>query len=515
MTLLAVEIEDSLQAACREFTEATGWPLRFIPLATVEDAGLQTALQSDPDCCWFAEINDGIQRLGYLHISLPECGAADRSYLMICDLADLLARQLNRLAVTTRALTSRTQDVSTLLDIGRSAPRDEDLLRALQQLLRAAVQLTGFRTAGFFLLNPAANCLRLRCCYHLDYRQVPHPVRDLTTHPPDLNALANGGFIVRRQSGDAAGWLPSDSSIGQCVPVESQVGPLGTLWTYDRRMRTPSPQEVQMIESIAMQIANVLERAVLMQESRTQHRLKGELRLASQGQPRGLVCPLPAGSGIEAAARCTSRHEVGGDLFELIPISQGRTVLAVGDASGDSIPAAVVMSAVRGALRAIAGYGDELQPEQVMDRINKSLCGMTSPHQFMSLLYGVVDPRKMTLHYTNAGHPAPLLFRDGRSLDTRSHGMLVGVVEDATYQSSILGLRPGDILVCFSDGISEAMTHDRRMFRADGIIAAVQKRLPGSAEDVLMAIWSAMESHRDGGRDADDRTLLVIKMDET
>jgi sigma-B regulation protein RsbU (phosphoserine phosphatase) len=301
--------------------------------------------------------------------------------------------------------------------------------------------------------------------------------------------------------------------MGLCLPVESEAGPFGTLWAYDRRDRAPGQHEYHVLESIAAQIASVLERVVLKHESDMQHRMSRDLAVASESQSTDIVSNPAHDPRLDVAAACTSRYELGGDLCELLSLSHGRTAIAVGDASGDSVPAAMIMSAVRGALRSISlgPKHDTSQPDQVIHEVNRVLYGMTAAHQFMSLLYGVLDTASMRFTYTNAGHPPPLVGRDGRTQPLTSHGMLLGVVEKFDYTRSVVELRPGDVLVLYSDGISEAMSKGREMFRCDGIAEAVERHMAGTARDVLQAIWSKLETHTRGG-ESDDRTLLVIKL---
>ena len=153
-----------------------------------------------------------------------------------------------------------------------------------------------------------------------------------------------------------------------------------------------------------------------------------------------------------------------------------------------------------------------MQTELVMDRLNRALYSVTPSHQFMSFLYGVLDTEAMTFTYTNAGHPTPLCVRQGVVTSLTYHGMLLGINQFATYDHSVIRLSANDILVLFSDGIIEAMSRNRQMFRNDGIISAIKSQIDGSAQNVMQAIWRNFESHSVGGQEPDDRTLLVIKM---
>lgn len=514
---MATRISDAsgwIATVCRDFSQATGWPLQYTPAAAVEAAKLESRLQSDPECCWWAAVENGQGRAGFLHIDLPDDPERDHSFLAVCELGRIVADLLSRVLSTARQLESRTRDVTTLVDIGLSVPREQDLIDALNRLLRAALQLTGFRAAGFFLLDAAAEELNLRAFQQLDPLPLPFPQRDLADDPPDAEALAECRVLLHH--GDESNqnpWMPSGASTALCVAVHSESGPIGTLWAFDRRKRVPTGRESHVLESIAAQIAAVLERVVLLRENADGERLRSDLRVASQSQTADVLRELPPGAGFDAAAICTSRYELGGDLCELIPVDTRRTVVAIGDASGDGVPAAMVMAAVRGALRALSDSppGEALRTERVVDRLNKTLHSITPSHQFMSLLYGVLDPAAGSFTYTNAGHPMPLLVHRGEIKTLQSHGLLLGILPDAEYERSTLALSPGDILVFFSDGVSEAMNVRQKMFRQDGIVDVVRRHLDGTAHDLMQAIWDRLETHTAGGR-GDDRTLLVVRM---
>ncbi|MDA0836087.1 MAG: SpoIIE family protein phosphatase [Planctomycetota bacterium] len=517
MTTLKTDSERWIHRLCRQFSDATGWPLSY---RSVEFEQFADEQEPGESVCWHSDIHDGIERVGRLKIDLPERARNDRSYLAVVEIADVVGQMLNRLARSSRVLESRAQQVSTLVDVGKSFYLEQDLDGALQRLLAAGLELTGYRAAGFFLLNPNDQELGLRVQYRLDGQVFPFPKRKLAESPFDIQAITEGTVIVNRsQTPELACWLPMGTATGMCLPVQSSEGPFGTLWVFDRRSRTPSARIKHVLESIATQIASVLERTVLLHESETQQRFRRELQLACEGKPQEFRCFEAEDRRFEAALRSTSRAELGGDLCELIPYRSDQTAIAVGDASGDSIPAALVMSIVRGALHTLL---DETEGStcaddtiDVMQRINQALYLTTPPHQFMSMLYGVIDTSKMTFKYTNAGHPTPIFIRkSGEIVDVTSHGMLLGVMDRATYESSELELEPDDLIVCYSDGVSEAMSNSRKMFRSEGIMEAIQASTSSSAESVLQSIWNRLETHLSGGGRLDDRTVLVIKIRE-
>ncbi|HID23204.1 MAG TPA: hypothetical protein EYP14_12485, partial [Planctomycetaceae bacterium] len=210
-----------IRGVCRQFSEATGWPMHFRSID--EDAEEQDWLSASDDssCCWQGEIHDGRRLLGYLRLDLPVEAAQDRGFVTVRNLAELIAELLNRLCSTVRVLESRTREVSTLVELGLTVPRESDVLDAVLRLLRAVTRLTGFRATGFFLLDPSTSQLNLRISHQLDAQRIPDPHRDLKGSPPDLRALMTGTVWLRRDQPGDERWLPDGTAIGVGVAVET------------------------------------------------------------------------------------------------------------------------------------------------------------------------------------------------------------------------------------------------------------------------------------------------------
>ncbi|QDU02440.1 Phosphoserine phosphatase RsbU [Gimesia chilikensis] len=512
--VLTAQPLDWIHGLCDQFTEITGWPLHFTPAKPGERKSLEAELCQNAKYCWYESIEDGKRTLGYLYLTLPYETANDHMFVTAIKLAELVGGLISKIETMGSSLELKNREVTTLMDVGLSVTRQEGLQDALQKLLEAALQLTGFRAAGFFLLNSESNQLSLRVQYCLHTFEIPFHRRKLKESPPDLEAFAHDALIVNRhENPELADWLPEGCLTGVCVSVQSETGPFGTLWAFDRRARHLNERDVHILKSIGAQVSTILERAVLLKESQNQLRLKKELKVISESFPVELALERDWDREFQAAVQSISHHEVGGDLCEFIPLSPHVTCFALGDASGDSIPAAVVMASVRGALRTLTeGPIEQARDTQhVISRINTALYHTSLPHQFMSMLYGVIDTRARTFTYTNAGHPAPFWVHKGKITTLTSHGMLLGVTESNDYDYSVIPICKNDIIVGFSDGISEAMSSERKMFRSDGIMKVLENHIEDTADEVMRGIWSKLQQHLEGGNDGDDRTLMVVK----
>ena len=494
------------KATCAQFQDATGWSLEFVP---VESGG-----NHQETSCWTAEITNGQWRLGFLKLGLPDTPAKDSEFLAVTQLADLVAGLVNRVLQSNELLELRSRDIATLVRLSLSTPNEGSLLRTLQEILRACVQLTEFHGACFFLLDPKSNSLNIRGAYELDSTQVPYRKRDLSQIPPDLKVLTDGSVLLSRDQPDAAEWLPDGYSIGLGISVQSENVPLGTVWVFDRRRRTPNDRELQLLLSLGTHLAQILERVVLLRESATQHRLKRDLDQATEDDDDGII-EFDTPNGCDVVALCQSRYELGGDLCEIIKLNDSQTLIAVGDASGNSIPAAIVMTTVKGSLRALLPdiIRHRLTVEQAIERINIALHEITPAHRFMSFLCGILDTRKKTFQYSNAGHLAPLHVRNDQVQALNSHGLILGVHDGAKYGQSTLKLASHDQLIMFSDGIIEAQNHDNDLFGNEGVIRSIAGKNLGAAMDTLNAIWHGYSLHIAGAEEADDRTLCVVKID--
>lgn len=501
-----------INAICRRFSQATGWPLRYeaAPSRIVPSFGPRST-EGTP--LWQTELHGDNGLSGRLILDRPDDSLIEQEFPRILALSELLAELVSQAESAQWELECRSQELETLVDIGRLIPSEDNLSSALNRLVKASVQLTGFRSAAFFLLDPSGERFLLKAEYHQESRVIPFPERDQDMEAPDFTALENRrGVLSADRSPLDALWLPRGIATGVVLGVYLDDCPLGTLWAFDRRHREPEVREWHVLESIGAQLSSVFERTVLQHESAAEQRLRQDVRVASEQQAQGLFHNLPERIGFETAGFCTSRFELGGDLCEAIAFDEHRTVILLGDACGDSVPAAMVMSAVRGAVHSLVHPKDDhvLDASFMMERLNKTLHAVTPPHQFMSLVYLVIDTERRTLTYSNAGHPAPIHLHQGEVRELQSHGVLAGVIESATYGSSTLHIGADDLLILFTDGITEAMSDRCTLFRSRGIIDTVKDHRHHSPKRILEAITERLRAHT-GGITDDDRTLTVIR----
>ncbi len=272
--------------------------------------------------------------------------------------------------------------------------------------------------------------------------------------------------------------------------------------------------EIQLLSIVAGNSAGVIEQARLRAEAlekqrleEERRRLERELDLARDIQMSFLPSRALRIGGWEVIGRVVPARQVGGDAFDYFMVEGGRLCFAIADVSGKGVPAALLMSNVQASLRAFCD-GRQTVPDAIR-HINQSVA-RSANGKFITLFYGELEPDGR-LRYTNAGHNYPLLRRgDGSVEELREGGLPLGLFEDADYRQGETRLAPGDGLLLYSDGISEAIDLRGQEFGEDrlaGLWKAFRGRAPGEAIDLVM---TEVERFRGAAAQSDDMTLVVL-----
>ena len=305
-------------------------------------------------------------------------------------------------------------------------------------------------------------------------------------------------------------WDESVRSI-MCVPMVARSKLVGTLTIYNKKDASGFTEEDQRLVAIlAAQSAQVLENARLHEEERELQQFQEELRLANQIQSKLLPQQMPELAGYDAAGTSSAAHSVGGDFFDFVPIDDGRLCFWVGDVAGKGLPAALTMATVQATLRGNTASTHDVS--DVLSRANRFLCANTTRNVFVTLFFGILDPKTDVLRYGNAGHNRPLLLKDGRTPETLSHGDLVlGCSEDVVYEERSVRLTAGDMLVVYSDGINESMNLYREQFGDQRLIEALRAHGSRSSAGIISAVVESVRKHAGRAPQTDDLTIVVIR----
>jgi sigma-B regulation protein RsbU (phosphoserine phosphatase) len=243
-------------------------------------------------------------------------------------------------------------------------------------------------------------------------------------------------------------------------------------------------------------------------------RLNREVEIAREVQERLFPQKLPVIAGLDYAGHCRPALGVGGDYCDFLALPQGHLGVAVGDVSGKGIAAALMMASLQASLRGEATRAPESLAAAVAN-VNRLVYEASSANRYATFFYGQYDPRARKFDYVNAGHNPPMLFHcsGGQWAVTRLDvgGTVVGLLETYAYEQGSVSLIQGDILVAFTDGISEAMNSADEEWGEARMIDTIQRCDGLRAQEVLQRILSAADAFVAGAKQHDDMTLVVLR----
>jgi sigma-B regulation protein RsbU (phosphoserine phosphatase) len=281
----------------------------------------------------------------------------------------------------------------------------------------------------------------------------------------------------------------------------------GRQWTQD---------DIELLSIVAGHSAGVIEQARLRVEEEAKKRLEEEakridheLDQARTAQMRLVPARPLRFAGWEVSGRVTPARRVGGDSFDYFVVGGRRLGLSIGDVSGKGMPAALLMMTAQGYLRVYCNSDRPLTEK--IGLLNQGVAQSAEPGKFITLFYGELDPEAGVLRYVNAGHNYPLLRRADGSLEPLVEGgLMLGFAEDMEYAQGEASMTPGDALLLYSDGVSEAMDVHRQEYGEDRLQEAWRRYGTLRPEACIAQLMTEVEAFRAGAPQSDDITLVVL-----
>ena len=283
---------------------------------------------------------------------------------------------------------------------------------------------------------------------------------------------------------------------------------LGVLYLDSRRPAAFSKLDRQILDALAADAASILDNARLVERERERQRLEQEIGIARDIQQALLPknfrdYPHLSVSGINFP--CLA---VGGDYFDVFPLGDSRTAFLLADVSGKGLGAALCTNLLQGAL---SGMTLGTDPARVFNHVNRFLCDHSEIGRYATMFFGILDDQGH-LEYINAGHPSPFLIRRGVAEDVFTEGSYpVGLVPEAEYTVVCLQLEPGDTLVLFSDGVTEAMDPAEQLFGVPRLREVLTGHMQTPLDELQRIVLESVENFARGASQADDLTLLLVR----
>jgi len=272
-----------------------------------------------------------------------------------------------------------------------------------------------------------------------------------------------------------------------------------------------SEDDLEFLKTLGNQAMTSIENARLFQETLEKQVMEEELNLARTLQKGLLPDKLPDLTGYELAAINISSRQVGGDLYDVIPVSDDVWGIAIADVSGKGAGAALLMANLQASLRALAGSSLELSA--MVGRINNLIFQNTPLDKFITFFYGELNIKTGQFKYCNAGHNPPYLVKsNGNIEELMAGGLILGMMQDVSFETGQVTISSGDRIVMFTDGITEAMDEDDEEFGEEKVCELIVKDPDFTAQELLDTIVRAVKDFSGSASQSDDITMVVLKV---
>jgi len=328
-----------------------------------------------------------------------------------------------------------------------------------------------------------------------------------------INPLLIDEFKTRNDivlKSDEDKWL-TDNDILALVPIQLHGDVVGVMalefeYGYDEI----KAEELDLLVSMTNRVALESENIGLLEERIEKNRMEEQLAMARTVQEQILPSKLPETPGILLSAQCRFCLEVAGDMFDVIELSDNKTLVTIGDVSGKGAGAAMIMANLQAAIRALAV--EEMPLKRIIKRANEELFKTTSPEQYITYFAAVIDPGSNEMTYVNAGHNSPILVRNDGKVDYLDEGgMILGALSFSDYDETTIPFEKGDILVAYTDGISEAENEEEIMYGEEALEELVLLNLDKQPEEIADVIIETINQYQGDAPATDDITLVILQ----
>jgi len=401
--------------------------------------------------------------------------------------------------------------LETVAEIATQMVQDKPLESLLDSILNLCVKKTHAERAAIMLLDEEGKLVPRA---YLSTSRT-HTQFAISSSIARQAIDTNQAILIKDVAGDDN--LKMSESIASlkirsaiCTPLWNGEKTVGVLY-----VDTTAPEhqfgdiDLLFYSTLSGMIAEKVQNALLADIARDKRRLDAELEIATQIQHRLFPSKIPEVEGYDLSAFNRSCTEVGGDYFDVIALD-GRIGTAIADVSGKGIGAAMLMSNLQAMLQIRAS--EFADPAELTECMNSDLSTRMGEGQFITMFYLSLNPEEGRIRYCNAGHNPPYLLRkNGEIVTLEVSNMPLGILPDLKYETSEIEIATGDVLLLYSDGITECMNGDDDMFGDDRLKEVLKQAAAGDAHSIRGAIFSEVDTFRQDEPYSDDMTLIILK----
>ncbi len=392
------------------------------------------------------------------------------------------------------------------------------LQEVLDKLAEAAVKIVGVKACSIRLLDEKAGELKMRSTYGLSdqYRNKGVVSKNDTV----IKAAFAGEAVVlddmrvdrrvKYQEATIREGLVSQLTVAMQFRGEA----VGVLRLYSPEPKHFDKDDIALARAVASQCAVAITNANLYREAIEGERIAEQMRLAGVIQRRMIPEKAPVIPGLDIAATYIPCFDVGGDFYDFLQVRDNCIVLGIADVIGKGIPAAIMMSSFRGAMRAYADTEDNKGCiKEIINKLNKMACNECRNGEFITLFYAAIDVKDMTVTYCNCGHEPPIMIRNERITELEKGGLVLGVEPQVEYTIETLQLKHGDCLLFYTDGLIDAANFDGQLWGRQNLLKTAKKLTTHSAEHMLKNILGYRRRFVGLARQTDDTSIIIVKVD--
>jgi sigma-B regulation protein RsbU (phosphoserine phosphatase) len=443
-----------------------------------------------------------------LHQSESAPSVEDIDFL--AELAEQLAIATSNARIYSEAMREKVEN-QLLLELGTKISSSLDSHQLLEQILDLVFQVVRYDAAGIYLVDKRTQYLQQQAIRGYDSDRDAAVRLKVGKGLIGWVVKAGRGIVVPDVRTDTRYVNARDETQSEMVaPIRIGSEVIGAFNLESDELDAYESEDLNLLLAFAGQAAVAIERTRLHEAVLEKHRLEEEVTIGQRIQRSFLPDGDPHVPNFDIAGANYSSELVGGDYYDFIRIANNQLGVVIGDVSGKGLAAALIMASFRASL--IAEIRNNYAIRTIVAKVNRLLWESVEPDRFVTAVYGVLDLEGRRMTYVNAGHNPPYLCRAGgdafETLDAT--GPLLGTFDGATYKERSVEIREGDVLVLFTDGVTETMSEKEEFFGEERLQDAIRRLRSQSAAAILRGIREEVSEFGRGGMD-DDMTIVVVK----
>ncbi|GAK53818.1 conserved hypothetical membrane protein, SpoIIE and 5TMR of 5TMR-LYT family [Candidatus Moduliflexus flocculans] len=426
-------------------------------------------------------------------------------------LSHLAEREYEKRTLSTETL-ERYKEINLLYTISQKMALCLKPVDVAQLVIQEARKLITASSASVMLIDSQTNTLEVLAAVGSAAETT------LSLHPGEGiagNVLINGKGVIVNDVRSDPDFVEGDQAVASliCTPLQVEEHTFGVMNISSDMPIQYTAGDLKLATALSTQAAVSIENARLHAEQLERERIVKELEIARNIQQSLLPSSIPTLAGAEMAAMSLPAKEVGGDFYDLIPITPDALGLVIADVSGKGVPAALFMALSRALMRANSLRVNEVA--QSVIQTNRLILECATSGLFVTLFYGIIEPKQRILRYVSAGHNPPILFRSatGEVELLEAEGIALGVIDEIELEEKTVTVEPGDVIVMYTDGVTESINTQEEEFGEARLIEEIKQHHALPAQELMSRITNdILAEFTQGEPQFDDFTMMVVKM---